>query len=450
MTVQNICKIQAVVALLCSQTVNAFVHPATTFGLQAPGTRKTNTPVLQVASVADLDLTRPPDFEIKDTYQQGEVPMFAVVNATLRTSELIYAFSSVKIDIRENPDEWLDGKDMLKEGILLEEDIGDFVKKNRERVEGNEDFAPMIAYQMGLKGDNRIRCVDAKYATQELVYGINVNRSRKQATVAFRGTNTIKDVLVDLDLRKYPYVDGDESYDIHNGFRGYLNADTADETDGDNPKLDQITDNLEEIMEDCEGFDVFVTGHSLGGALATLYGLRLAETKKFPVVNILSYASPYVGTEGFRKVFRQAELDGIVRHIRVSNTNDCIPANPCIGGFSHVGVNLALRSSGPVMNYEGLEQPSLPAAFVVLLVAGASLLVNFLSLFIGFLSVLPTLPLPLSLLLAYSTVNILLDNHGFEEYRKRLTTGVENTDFFTKTIEQLYEERLESIKTTGV
>ena len=75
---------------------------------------------------------------------------------------------------------------------------------------------------------------------------------------------------------------------------------------------------------------------------------------------------------------------------------------------------------------------------------------NFLSLFIGFLSVLPTLPLPLSLLLAYSTVNILLDNHGFEEYRKRLTTGVENTDFFTKTIEQLYEERLESIKTTGV
>ena len=76
---------------------------------------------------------------------------------------------------------------------------------------------------------------------------------------------------------------------------------------------------------------------------------------------------------------------------------------------------------------------------------------NFLSLIIGFLSVLPTLPLPLSLvLLAYSTVNILLDNYGFEEYRKRLTTGVQNTDFFTKTIEQLYEERLESIKTTGV
>lgn len=253
-----------------------------------------------------------------------------------------------------------------------------------------------------------------------------------------------------MDNRKYECIDGDKTYEIHRGFRNYLNADTADESDGDLSKLEQITDNLEEIMEDCEGFDVYVTGHSLGGALATLYGYRLAQKKKYPVVNIMSYASPYVGKEGFKKVFRQAELDGLVRHIRVSNTNDCIPANPCIGGFCHVGLNLALSKSGPVINYEGVENPSLPAAFVAFVVAAGSLFVNFLSLFIGFFSFLPTLPLPISLLLAYATVNILLENHGFPEYRKRLNTGLEKTDYFTKTIDELYEARLESIRAEGV
>ena len=254
-----------------------------------------------------------------------------------------------------------------------------------------------------------------------------------------------------MDGRKYTCIDGDNRYDIHNGFRGYLNADTAAEDDGDLTKLEQITEKLDEVMaSDCEGFDVFVTGHSLGGALATLYGFRLAESRKFPVVNIITYASPYVGTDGFRKVFRQAELDGIVRHIRVSNTNDCIPVNPFyVSGFSHVGVNLALKKSGPVMNYEGEENPSWPAAFVCFLVAVASLLVNFLSLFLGFLSALPTLPLPISLLVAYSTVNTLLANHGFPEYRKRFETNLQNAGFLSKTIEELYENRLESIRREG-
>lgn len=42
------------------------------------------------------------------------------------------------------------------------------------------------------------------------------------------------------------------------------------------------------------------------------------------MVTVVSYASPYVGTQSFRKVFRQLELDGKLRHVRVSNTNDSI------------------------------------------------------------------------------------------------------------------------------
>jgi len=443
----------AFAALLCSQTlVNGFIHPAKTVRFQLPGLKyefdsfqALKKTAVQVAST-DSDL--PPGFEIKETYEQGQVPLFAVVNATMRTSKLIYAFSSMKKDIRENPDAWLDGEDMLKEGTLMEEDIGDFCMKNSEKVES--DYPDMMDYQLGIKGDNRLRCLDSRFQNEELVYGINVNRSRKQVTVAFRGTNTPTDLLVDLDFRRFTVKDGDALYGVHNGFRKYLNAETAEEGDGDTTKLEEITQELEAIMEsDCEGFDVFVTGHSLGGALATLYGLRLAQSEKFPVVNIVSYASPYVGTEGFRKVFRQAELDGLVRHIRVSNSNDCIPVNPCIGGFEHVGVNLELRSTGPVMIYEGVENPSIPAAFFTFCLGAGPILLKFLVTLIGFSSLVPTILLLPSALLAYVSTNILLENHWFDKHRERFNTGLESAGFLALTIEEAYEKRLKKIAETG-
>lgn len=425
---------------------NGFVHPAKTFNSLNP-LAKRSLNKHKAASIADYDFTLPPGLELKDYYEQGQVPLFNVVNATMRVSKLIYSFSAMKLDIRNNKDKWIDGDVMLKEDTpLLEEEISEFVIKNRDRVAGNDEFKNMLDYEMGLKGDNRIRCMDAKYTQQELCYGINVNRSRRQVTVAFRGTNTAKDLLVDLDFRKFKCTDGTETYGLHNGFRGYLNAETAVDGDGDLTKLEQIHEKLDDIMaSDCKGFDVFVTGHSLGGALATLYGLRLAQTRKYPLVTIVSFASPYVGDEGFRKVFRQAELDGIVRHIRVSNSNDCIPANPCIGGFSHVGVNLELRKSGPVMNYEGVDKPSLPLAFVTFLGSASFFVGKFLSLFIGFPRV-PTLSLLPAGLVTYAMVKVLLDSHLFPQYRERLRTGLENAGYLSKTIEELYGKRIEIIK----
>lgn len=257
---------------------------------------------------------------------------------------------------------------------------------------------------------------------------------------------------LDIDIRKFKCEDETNgTYEIHNGFRKYLNADTAVDGDGDLTKLEQITEKLEEIMSnDCEGFDVFVTGHSLGGALATLYGLRLAQSGKFPMVTVVSYASPYVGTEGFKKVFRQAELDGILRHIRVSNTADCIPVNPCIGGFCHVGANLELTKAGPVMNYEGVEKPPLPVPFIAFLAGFVSLLVKALSIPFGFLSFIPTIPVIFAALLSYATVKILLDSHMFPQYNKRFRTGLEKCGFLSKTIDELYGDRIAAIKREGV
>lgn len=296
----------------------------------------------------------------------------------------------------------------------------------------------------GIPGDTRVRSFDDIDQNDELVYGIGVNRTSKRVVVSFRGTDSKKDMLVDLDIRKYVVVENDTEYEVHQGLRNYLKGKT-DQLNDDGPlvsKFEIITNQLEEIMEkDCEGFDIYITGHSLGGSLATYYGFKLAEKEIFPVVNVISYASPYVGTKNFQEAFRGLERENKLRHIRISNDNDCIPANPCIGGFQHAGVNLQLRRSGPaVIHFEGIENPSLPATFIVFLSAAASILIKVLSMFVGVLSFLPTFPLLPSVVLAYVTLKLLLKSHGLDQYRERFETG--RDEFYDLTIEELYQDRL--------
>lgn len=299
----------------------------------------------------------------------------------------------------------------------------------------------------GIEGDTRIRSFDDKDADKELVYGIGVNRTNKRVVIAFRGTNTKKDILVDLDNRRYSVEENGIEYEVHNGFRNYLKEKTDIETEGGHlvSKFKVITDELEKIMDkDCEGFDIYVTGHSLGGALSVYYGFKLAESNKFPLVNVVSFASPYVGTESFQDAFRALERDNRLRHIRISNDNDCIPANPCIGGFLHAGVNIQLKKTGSTfISYEGIENPPLPLSFILFVTAAVSVLINVLSPFIGFLSFVPTFPLLPSAIIAYSTVQVLLKNHGLDEYSQRFQSG--KVDFYDQTIEELYQKRMEVI-----
>ena len=168
----------AIAAFLGAQsTVNSFSsQPIKAFAPRAPGRGFSPKSPLNDVSTPNFEFIVPSDFEVQDSYEQGAVPLFAVVNATMRNSELIYQFAAVRKDIRENPDKWIDGEDMLTEGDLTEEEIGEFVAKNHDRVAGNELFSAMLAYEQGIKGDNRVRCMDDKYSDEELVYGINVNR----------------------------------------------------------------------------------------------------------------------------------------------------------------------------------------------------------------------------------------------------------------------------------
>jgi triacylglycerol lipase len=125
--------------------------------------------------------------------------------------------------------------------------------------------------------------------------------------LAFKGTKDIRDWLIDLDFVKKPIAKG---INVHAGF------------------LDAIDDLLPLIIERLNGNakPCVITGHSLGGALATLAAFTLEKTK-YAVRGVYTFASPRVGNAAFRKVYNP--LLGNKTH-RVVCAGDLVPLIPGI------------------------------------------------------------------------------------------------------------------------
>jgi hypothetical protein len=67
-----------------------------------------------------------------------------------------------------------------------------------------------------------------------------------------------------------------------------------------------------------------VTGHSLGGALTTLFVMENATRHKFDISTLCTFASPRVGNKEFARLFDQLPIDSW----RIVNTLDLVPKLP--------------------------------------------------------------------------------------------------------------------------
>lgn len=88
---------------------------------------------------------------------------------------------------------------------------------------------------------------------------------------------------------------------------------------------------------------VFLTGHSLGGALATLCSLDLHLSLNVPSSEIIvsTFGSPRVGNTTFRKLYE----DIIYSNWRVNMQQDLVTKLPKFG-YSHVGKSVVLTQAG--------------------------------------------------------------------------------------------------------
>jgi len=103
---------------------------------------------------------------------------------------------------------------------------------------------------------------------------------------------------------------------------------------------------LKKILDDYKPTRLFITGHSLGGAYATLFGFIMAECRAatFPgiqSIHIVTFGSPTLLGDGARNTFNahldsgKVTFDRVVSYGSLSKVADIIPTIPV--GFSHPG-----------------------------------------------------------------------------------------------------------------
>jgi hypothetical protein len=118
------------------------------------------------------------------------------------------------------------------------------------------------------------------------------------------------------------------------------------ETQGRGSKFDSIIRHLQALMKQYPGYQIYVTGHSLGAALATVFTFHAAAsgqlisssdpTDDSPTITCINFASPMVGNYDFETAFRELEDRGLIRCLRVTNYYDLFTQLPDRGNWLYV------------------------------------------------------------------------------------------------------------------
>lgn len=134
--------------------------------------------------------------------------------------------------------------------------------------------------------------------------------SKDSIIVAFRGTQTDSDWMIDslVNQRSYPYACNGGN--VHNGFLSIYES-----------CRDTIMDTLTSLSSHKT---LFATGHSLGGALATLHILDARINTSFSRYALYNFASPKVGDLAFRNYYKMQ----VTSSFRLVNLFDVVPLLP--------------------------------------------------------------------------------------------------------------------------
>lgn len=211
------------------------------------------------------------------------------------------------------------------------------------------------------------------------MYAISVDRINKRVTLTFRGTdndlafatnwkaniNVIKSAAT-LPSQIKGEIPGQQTVNIHSGYYKYLfGKNSGAPGDPSSSRFDEVWDVLRPILRANRGYKLYVTGHSLGGALAIITSFCLACDRSNLIpkpVTCISFGAPRVGDLHFMRSIRTLEQTRYLRYCRVVNDNDVITSIPILQ-YHHAGVQVRLfrsRKRSPDISYP--KAGSLPTA----------------------------------------------------------------------------------------
>jgi triacylglycerol lipase len=158
-------------------------------------------------------------------------------------------------------------------------------------------------------------------------------KNDKTAIICWRGTQSLNDIYTDLEYStEKPFFSSGEGVLIHSGFNNAFKS-----------ALDEVKSFISSLGTQTT---LYITGHSLGGALATL-NLYWLMNNNFPKsiskVSCYSFASPKIGNKKFKDDFESKLKPLNFSNYRFQNLSDVIPLTPPSGEYLHVNTPIYIN-----------------------------------------------------------------------------------------------------------
>jgi triacylglycerol lipase len=147
--------------------------------------------------------------------------------------------------------------------------------------------------------------------TEEVPIGF-IATADKAIYVVFRGTQTITEWLNNVQFPQVIFDLVTDGGQTHQGFTAVYES-----------VRDTVITTVNALIASDTYTTLYVTGHSLGGALAVLAALELRERTALEPI-MYNFAAPRVGDPAFRQRYREA----VSNSWRTVNTHDIVPTLP--------------------------------------------------------------------------------------------------------------------------
>ena len=201
------------------------------------------------------------------------------------------------------------------------------------------DDASVIETGTQSLGFDRCKFIDVRKAkdidTQCFVAG-----NADTIVVVFRGSDDINDWFANFQAVRDPGPLTKTK--AHEGFQDALF-----------PSVIQVTNAIDSMLNLDKPQRIWVTGHSLGGALGSLYSAMMYESG-YTVYGIYTFASPRPGDAKLADALEaKMKTESKGPHHRVMNENDIVPHVPPEPFFSHSGKRMILEANKEVTTSKG-------------------------------------------------------------------------------------------------
>jgi predicted lipase len=164
---------------------------------------------------------------------------------------------------------------------------------------------------------------------------VGITTKENRIIVSFRGTESSRDMFYDMLTFKKEI----NNVGIHYGFYKHLFSKS---------NYISMINKINSLLNENLLYEIYITGHSLGGALATLFGYKLSQEFSNIIVNIVTFASPKVGDRRWRNLFNSIKN---INYTRIVINNDPVILFPFIN-YYHVGKILELKSNSRFYNLD--------------------------------------------------------------------------------------------------